>query len=54
MLVLAASLGPAGAGRGAEPPRVASGVAALHGGVTEAESFTLAEIREMPQRTTKR
>ena len=53
MLVLAASLGPAEAGRCAEPPRIASGVAALHGGVTEAESFTLAEIREMARRSGK-
>lgn len=51
--MLAASLGLAEAGRCAEPPRVASGVAALHGGVTEAESFTLAEIREMARRSGK-
>ena len=53
MLVLAASLGPVEAGRCAEPPRIASGVAALHGGVTETESFTLAEIREMARRSGK-
>lgn len=43
----------AGAGRCAEPPRIASGVAALHGSVTDAESLTLAEIQDMARRSGK-
>ncbi len=50
-LVLIASLGPVEAGRCAEPPRIASGVTALHGEVVESEAFTLAEIQEMARRS---
>lgn len=50
-LLLIASLDPAETGRCAEPPRIGSGVAALHGEVLESETFTLAEIREMARRS---
>lgn len=52
--MLAASLGPAGAGGCGEPPRIASGVAALHGEVLESEAFTLAEIRELARQSGKK
>jgi len=47
ILLLATTVFTAGAGRCTEPPRIASGVAALHGQVVEAESFTVAELRDM-------
>lgn len=50
-LVLVSALVMVGADRCAEPPRVASGVAALHGEVAEAESFSLAEIQDMARRS---
>lgn len=34
-----------------EPPRIASGVSALHGEIVEAESFTVAELQAMAQRS---
>lgn len=49
--VLASALVAVAAGRCAEPPRIASGVAALHGEVAEAESFKLSEIEEMARQS---
>lgn len=48
--MLVASLGPAGC---AEPPRIASGVAALHGEVIESEAFPLADIQDLARRSGK-
>jgi len=45
-LLFATTVLAAGASRCTEPPRIASGVAALHGQVVEAESFTVAELRD--------
>lgn len=50
-LVLASALVMVAADRCAEPPRVASGVAALHGEVVEAESFLLGDIQDMARRS---
>lgn len=51
--MLVASVGSAGADRCAEAPRIASGVAALHGEVLEAEPFPLADIQDMARRSGK-
>lgn len=50
-LVLASAFVASGANACKEPPRIASGVSALHGEIVEAESFTLAELQDMAQRS---
>lgn len=50
-LLLASMLTVSVADRCAEPPRLASGIAKLRGGVLEAESFTVTEIQDMARRS---